>query len=300
MPSREMQDIIDQLHQHRRAPRPVPPPSLEQIRANFTPGDKLYPVPDDVVVTEVSAAGVPAYWLDAPGVNAEQVLLYVHGGGFSVGSLRSHGELAARLGRAGGARVLFPEYRLAPENPYPAAMDDVRAVWRWLREEQGVPADSIVLAGDSAGGNLVAALLIALRDAGADLPRGAVLLSPVADLTVSGDSVVEKDGEDAIFTPDMLRGAFAGYVADADPLSPLASPLFGKLDGLPPLLIQVGSAELLLSDSERFAEAAISAGVPVILRVAAGLPHVFQIMRDTPEALEATEEIGAFLRKQLG
>ncbi|MCU1643304.1 MAG: alpha/beta hydrolase [Nocardia sp.] len=298
MPSREMQDVIEQLRL-RRADRPAQPPSLDQVRANFLPAGKQYELPEDIAVSEVSAAGVPAYWVDAPGVDSNRVLLYVHGGGFSLGSLRSHGELVARVGRAAGVRVLFPEYRLAPEHPYPAALDDVLAVWNWLRADQSVPADSIVLAGDSAGGTLVAALLIALRDAG-EQPRAAALLSPVVDMTVSGDSVTENDGVDAIFTPDMLRGAFAAYVGAADPRSPLVSPLFGKLDGLPPLLIQAGSAELLLSDAERFAEAAVAAGVEVTLQVRAGLPHVYPIMGDAPEAREATDDIGAFLRQRLG
>jgi epsilon-lactone hydrolase len=134
-------------------------------------------MPGDVRVTEAPAAGVPAYWLAPPGVAADRVLVYLHGGGYSLGSLRSHGELAARLGRAAGMRVLFPEYRLAPEHPFPAAADDVRTVWRWLRDEQGQPAESVALCGDSAGGGLAAGLLTALRDAGDDLPAAAALLS---------------------------------------------------------------------------------------------------------------------------
>ncbi|WP_327142044.1 alpha/beta hydrolase [Nocardia sp. NBC_01327] len=298
MPSREMQHVIEQFRL-RRANRPAQPPSLDQIRATFMPGGKQYELPEDIAVSEVSAAGVPAFWVDAPGVDRSRVLLFVHGGGFSLGSLRSHGELAARVGRAAGVRVLFPEYRLTPEHPYPAALDDVRAVWKWLREEQGIPADSIVLAGDSVGGTLAAALLVTLRDAG-EQPAAAALLSPVLDMTVSGDSITENDGVDVIFTPDMLRGAFAAYVGDADPRAPLVSPLFGKLDGLPPLLIQAGSAELLLSDAERFAEAAVAAGVEVTLQVRAGLPHVYPIVGEAPEAREATDDIGAFFRQRLG
>ncbi|MET9485814.1 alpha/beta hydrolase [Nocardia sp. NPDC006630] len=299
MPSREMQDVIEQFRL-RRANRPAQPPSLDQVRANFLPAGKPYQLPEDAAVSEVSAAGVPAYWVDTPEADPNRVLLFVHGGGFSLGSLRSHGELVARVGRAAGARVLFPEYRLAPESPYPAALDDVRAVWKWLREDQGIAADSIVLAGDSAGGTLAAALLIALRDTGEQLPVAVALLSPVLDMTVSGDSVTENDGVDVIFTPDMLRGAFAAYVGAADPRDPLVSPLFGKLDGLPPLLIQASSAELLLSDAERFAEAAVAAGVEVTLQVRAGLPHVYPIVGDAPEARAATDDIGAFFRQRLG
>ncbi|MFE3255146.1 alpha/beta hydrolase [Nocardia sp. NPDC059091] len=299
MPSPEMREHIE-LFERSRAARPATSPSIEELRANFLPAGKRYEIPDDVRVSAVSAAGVPAYWVDAPGTSPDRVLVYVHGGGFSLGSLDSHGELAARLGRAAGARVLFPEYRLVPEHPYPAAVEDIRAVWRWLREEEGVAANSIALVGDSAGGNLIVALLLELRDAGAALPAAAVLLSPGLDMSASGVSMTELDGQDAIFTAGMLRGVFAAYLNGADPRIPSASPLFGDPAGLPPLLIQVGTAELLLSDSEGFAAAARAAGVDVTLSLGAGLPHVYPIMRDTPEAAAATDEIAAFLRKHLG
>ena len=132
MPSQAMQDSIDALRDRQKASASQAPPTLEERRAAFTPGDHLYPVPDDVLVTEVNAGGVPARWLAAPGSDAGRVLLFLHGGGFELGSLRSDGELAARLGRASGMRVLFPEYRLAPEHPYPAAPDDCEAAALWL------------------------------------------------------------------------------------------------------------------------------------------------------------------------
>ncbi|WP_157391373.1 alpha/beta hydrolase [Nocardia terrae] len=299
MPSREMQEFIAGF-ERRRANRPATRPSIEEMRANFLPAGKRYDLPEDVRVSEVSAAGVPAYWVDAPGVATDRVLVYVHGGGFTLGSLASHGELAARLGRAAGVRVLFPEYRLVPEHPFPAAGEDIGALWRWLREEQGLPASSIALAGDSAGANLIASLLLALRDAGAELPAAAVLLSAVTDLTGSGASMTERDGQDPIFTPAMINGISAEYLAGADPRNPAASPLFGDLTGLPPLLVQVGSAELVLSDSERFAASARTAGVEVTLNVGDGLPHFYVSMRETPEAAAATDEIAEFLRKHLG
>lgn len=161
-------------------------------------------------------------------------------------------------------------------------------------------ANSIALAGDSAGGNLIAALLLELRDAGAALPPAAVLLSPGLDMSASGVSMTELDGRDAIFTAGMLRGVFAAYLNGADPRIRSASPLFGDPAGLPPLLIQVGTAEVLLSDSEGFAAAARAAGVDVTLSLGEGLPHVLPIMRDTPEAAAATGGIAAFLREHLG
>jgi monoterpene epsilon-lactone hydrolase len=195
-------------------------------------------------------------------------------------------------------RVLFPEYRLAPEHPFPAAIDDVLAVWRWLRAE-GQGARSIAVAGDSAGGGLAVSLLVAARDAGQELPAAAVLMSPTVDLTSSGASMTERVDQDPFSTPDMLRVFAARYLAGTDPKTPLASPLFAPLAGLPPLLILVGTADLLLSDSERLAAKAAEAGVDVTLEVGEGLPHVYPIMLGTPEASEATERIGTFLRARV-
>ena len=299
MPSRAMQESIDALRKRQQASAGQTPPPLEELRAGFVPGDRLHPVPDDVLVTEVTAGGVPAHWLAAPGTDADRVLLFLHGGGFELGSVRSDGELAARLGRAGGMRVLFAEYRLAPEHHFPAAIDDVLAAWRWLRADQGLSASSMAVAGDSAGGGLAVALLVALRDAGEALPAAAALMSPTVDLTSSGASMTERVDQDPISTPAMLRQFAADYLAGADPKSPLASPLFASLSGLPPLLIQVGTADLLLSDSERLAAAAAAAGVDVALQVGDGLPHVYQLLLGTPEAAEATERIGQFLRDRV-
>ena len=296
MPSQAMQDSIDALRDRRKANAGQAPPTLAERRAAFVPGDRLHPVPDDVRVSEVSAGGVPAHWLDAPGTGSGRVLLFLHGGGFELGSVRSDGELAARLGRASGMRVLFPEYRLAPEHPFPAAIDDVLAVWRWLRIDQDLSARSIAVAGDSAGGGLAVALLVAARDAGEALPAAAALMSPTVDLTSSGRSMTERVDQDPISTPAMLRQFASDYLAGADPKTPLASPLFASLAGLPPLLVQVGTADLLLSDSERLAAAAAEAGVDVTLEVREGLPHVYPIMLGTPEADQATQQTGTFLR----
>src|SRR6202522_382941 len=296
MPSQAMQEAIDVLRDRRKAAAGQAPPTLDERRATFTPGDRLHPVPDDVLVSEVSAGGVPAHWLTAPGADPGRVLMFLHGGGFEFGSVRSDGELAARLGQAGGMRVLFPEYRLAPEHHFPAAIDDVIAAWRWLRADQRLPAGSIAVAGDSAGGGLAVALLVAIRDAGEELPAAAVLMSPTVDLTSSGASMTERADQDPISTPAMLRQFASDYLAGADPRTPLASPLFASLSGLPPLLVQVGTADLLLSDSERLARAATEAGVDVILEIGEGLPHVYPLMLGTPEAAEATEQIERFLR----
>jgi monoterpene epsilon-lactone hydrolase len=299
MPSQAMRDAIDAIRDRQQASAGQAPPTTEERRAAFTPGDRLHPVPADVLVTQVNAAGVPAHWLAAPGADTGRVLLFLHGGGFEFGSVRSDGELAARLGRASGMRVLFPEYRLAPEHPFPAAIDDVLAVWRWLRTGQALGARSIAVAGDSAGGGLAVALLVGTRDAGEPMPAAAVLMSPTVDLTSSGASMTERADQDPISTPAMLRQFAADYLAGADPQTPLASPLFAQLAGLPPLLVQVGTADLLLSDSQRLAAAAAEAGVDVTLEIGDGLPHVYQLMLGTPEAAEATERIGKFLRARV-
>ena len=299
MPSHAMQNVIDSLRQQRTAGAGQVPPTLEERRATFAPGGQPHPVPDDVLVTDVTAGGVPAHWLEAPGTQTDRVLIFLHGGGFEFGSVRSDGELAARLGQAGGMRVLFPEYRLAPEHHFPAAIDDVIAAWRWLRADQRLPAGSIAVAGDSAGGGLAVALLVAIRDAGEELPAAAVLMSPTVDLTSSGASMTERADQDPISTPAMLRQFASDYLAGADPRTPLASPLFASLAGLPPLLVLVGTADLLLSDSERLAAAADQAGVDVTLEIGEGLPHVYPLMLGTPEATEATEQIGKFLRNRV-
>ena len=189
-------------------------------------------------------------------------------------------------------RVLFLEYRLTPEHPFPAAIDNIRAAWRWLCNDQGLNARSIAVVGGSAGGGLSVALLVATRDAGEELPAAAVLMSPTVDLTGSGASMTERADQDPISTATTLRQFASDYLAGADPKTPLASPLFAPLSGLPPLLVQVGTADLLLSDSERLGGAAAEAGVDILLNIGEGLPHVFQLMLGTPEAAEATEQIG--------
>jgi monoterpene epsilon-lactone hydrolase len=171
MPSQAMQDVIDAISDRQKASTSQVSPTLDERRAAFTPGGRLHPLPDDVLVSEVTAGGVPAHWLAAPGADAGRVLLFLHGGGYELGSLRSDGELAARLGRASGMRVLFPEYRLAPEHPFPAAIDDVLAAWRWLRTDQDLSAGSIAVAGDSAGGGLTVALLVATVTPGKHCPQ---------------------------------------------------------------------------------------------------------------------------------
>jgi monoterpene epsilon-lactone hydrolase len=299
MPSDAMREVINDLRERRKASADQASPSLEERRATFAPAGRVHPVPDDVLVSEMTAGGVPGHWLDAPGVDPGRVILFLHGGGFQLGSLRSDGELAARLGRASGMRVLFPEYRLAPEHPFPGAVDDVVAAWRWLRTDQDIRAESTAVVGASAGGGLAVSLLVAARDAGEALPAAGVLMSPTVDLTGSGASMTDRADQDPISTPAMLRQFATDYLAGADPTTPLASPLFASLSGLPPLLVLAGTADLLLSDSERLAETATVAGIHVTLDIGEGLPHVYPLMLGTPEAAHATEQVAKFLRARV-
>lgn len=297
MPSPQMQEVINLLRQRRATPSSQPPQTYEEILGPYSLADQVNPLPADVSVNDLNADGVPAHWLHIPNAGDGRVLMFVHGGGYSLGSLRSDGELAAQIGRAAEMHVFFPEYRLAPEHLFPAAFDDVLASWQWLRGVRGVAAESVVLAGDSAGGGLTLALLQTLRDAGDSLPAGAVLISPLLDLTASGASIIERADEDLVFTPDLIKSMAPTYLGDADPKTPAASPLFGSMAGLPPLLVQVGSAELLLSDSERLASAAAEAGVDITLHVGEGLPHVYQAAVATPEAVSAMRQIADFIRR---
>jgi epsilon-lactone hydrolase len=293
MPSPQMQRIIDALRQRQAGRAGQPPRPLEEIRAAYAPTGQFLPLPDDVAVSAVDADGVHGYWLDAPGAEPDRFLLFIHGGGYSLGSLRSHGPLAARIGRETRRRVLFPEYRLAPEHPFPAAVNDVLATWRWLTAEGADPA-TVAAIGDSAGGGLTLALLQALRDSGQATPAAAVLISPWIDLTLSGASMDRRAAEDPVLSRARLARRASDYLNGTDPRDPAASPLFASHAGLPPLLIQSGSAEVLLSDAERLAEAAARDGVNVTLNVADGLHHVYHGALDTPETATAIRQIAQF------
>lgn len=296
MASAELQMVIDLLKAG-----PIPRDlSWEAQRAGLDNLSAMAPPPDDARYEETTFAGRPAAWIQADGASADRTLLYLHGGGYCVGSLKSHRGLATDLSRAAGVRVLLLDYRLAPEHPFPAALDDAVAAYRALLE-QGVAARHIAIAGDSAGGGLTAATLLALRDAGLPRPAAAVLLSPWLDLTLSGASMEGCAARDPMVQREPLQRMADAYLAGADPRTPLASPLFADLHGLPPLLIHVGTAETLLDDATRFAARARAADVPVRLDVWEDMIHVFNAFSFVlPEAREANRQIGAFLQERLG
>ena len=268
--------------------------SVEEQRAVMEASADMFPVEPDIVSREVDAGGVPADWVTVDGSDADRVVLYLHGGGYVMGSRNTHRGLAGRIARAAKARVLLPEYRLAPEHPFPAAVDDATACWRWL-VSQGFAPQRMAIAGDSAGGGLTLATLLALKANVAPMPACAVALSPWTDLEGSGPTAEPGAVDDPMLTPDGLRVTGQQYAAGAL-RHPLAAPLHGDLAGLPPLLLQVGTREVLLSDSTRFAEKARAAGVDVTLEIEEGLIHVWQMFPDVPEAQSAVQRIGAFIR----
>ncbi|MBX7257390.1 MAG: alpha/beta hydrolase [Candidatus Hydrogenedentes bacterium] len=256
----------------------------------------LFPPLPDVVATPVDAGGIPSEWIDAQGTRDDRILFFAHGGGYSLGSLRTHRRLASDLARAGGLRALSIAYRLAPEHRFPAAVEDCVAAYRWLLGT-GIKPEKIVFAGDSAGGGLVLSTMLKLRDEGNPLPAAGVCISPWTDLAATGASVFGRASQDPILNPRDLHTFALRYLGDADPRTPLASPLYGDMRGLPPLLIHVGSAEILLDDSTRLASRARDAGVDVTLHVAEEMIHAWHYFAGLiPEGEQAIAEVGQFIR----
>lgn len=259
----------------------------------------IEPVPAGVAVEDVRLGGRPALRLTPEGAGTG-TLLYLHGGGYVVGSHRTGAKLARLVAERAGLQAYSLDYRLAPEHPFPAAVDDSLAAYRELIE-RGIDPAVLVVAGDSAGGGLTISTLVAARDAGLPMPAAAVVFSPLTDQTHSGRSIHDLVGIDPLFTPEALDWYGPKYVGSADPATPLASPLFADLTVLPPLLIQVGGHEILLDDSIGLARAAALVDVEVSLEIGAGLPHVFQNRAgELDEADAALDRVGAFIRTQLG
>jgi epsilon-lactone hydrolase len=270
---------------------------IEQMRERLDKMGTRLRLPRQTEIEQIEVAGLPAEWITPPAYD-ERIILYLHGGAYSVGSCASHRGIAAHIARASRARVLLPEYRLAPEHPFPAALDDSVAVYRELLAD-GMTPESIVLAGDSAGGGLALSSMVTIRDRGEPLPAAAVLLSPWTDLAATGESLQACADRDPWLRPDRVAPTAARYYGNTDPNDPRVSPLYADLHGLPPLLIQVGDHEILLSDSTRLAERAEDAGVDVTLEVWEGMWHVWHAMvRLVPESQQAIDRIGSFVQAQ--
>jgi epsilon-lactone hydrolase len=255
-------------------PRPV---GWDERRRRLDEVGAVWPVAADVELEPVDAGGVPGEWSSAPGSDASRVILFFHGGGYCSGSIRSHRRMVTEAGRAAAMRTLAIGYRLAPEHPFPAALEDAVSAWRYLRA-QGIAAAHIAVGGDSAGGGLTVALVNKLRDDEEEPPGCAWLVSPWTDLTMSGATLDSKAAVDPLIHKAYLEELAAAYVpAGMNRKDPRVSPLYARLEGFPQTLIQVGSAETLLSDATRFAEALGAANVPVALEIWPHMIHAWHL-----------------------
>jgi epsilon-lactone hydrolase len=267
---------------------------VAQMRTDW---DRLF-LSDSIAADTQSVVigGVGGLWVRAPQADPSRILIYFHGGGYKLGSVRSHLDLMVRISAAAHCRVLGVDYRLAPEHQFPAPVHDAIAVYEGLLAD-GLGARRIAFAGDSAGGGLLAAAILALRERNLHLPVAAVMLSAWTDLTADSDSYVTRAAADPIHQRSMILGTARSYLGDVgDPRDPLASPLFGDLRGFPPVLLQVGDRETVLDDSTRFAAKARAAGVEVEIEVYDNMTHVFQQFAEiVPEARQAIDSIGRFL-----
>jgi acetyl esterase/lipase len=253
-----------------------------------------------VACERVSAGGVDGEWISPANAPEDKAILYLHGGGFRIGSVASHRDLIAQIALASGCRVLAINYRLVPEHRFPAALNDALAAYGWMLDN-GLKSHNVAFAGDSAGGNLALAAMLALRERRLPLPVAGVLMSPWTDLAATGESYVSRAKADPIHQRPMILALAKNYLGgQGDPYDPLVSPLYADLAGLPPLLIQVGDRETVLDDSVMFADLARAAGVDVSLEVWDGMIHVFQMFgAELPEARQAIASIAGFLNRHL-
>lgn len=271
---------------------------IELCRQGIADLMSFSPPPDECKIEKVDAGGPQALWIKAANVTGQETIFYLHGGAYTMGSAQTHTGIAGVLSEMSQARVLSVDYRLAPENPHPAALQDAVAAYRWLLK-QGLPAKSIVIGGDSAGGGLTFATLLTLKESGDPLPVAAFVISPWVDLAVTGETIATKADVDPMFTETNIRYMAQLYAGNGDLRSPLISPLYADLNGLPPVLIHVGTSEMLLSDSLRMAEALQKAGVDCVLREWEDLFHVFHSVVRLPEAKIAIQEIASFVKKHI-
>ena len=268
---------------------------VPDTRAFYDQLGQQFPVPDGVAVEATDAGGVKAEWVRAPAARNDAVLLYVHGGGYVIGSPASHRHQVAALSQAAGIAALSLDYRLGPEHPFPAAVDDAVSAYQWLLQA-GIAPNCIVIAGDSAGGGLTVATLLALRERGLPQAAAGVCISPWVDLTMTAESYTTKADVDPIVTRDGVTGMAQAYLQGQDAQTPLASPLFADLSGLPPLLIQVGTDEVLLDDSIQLEARAKAAGVEVTLEVWDEMIHVWHFFYPIlSEGRDAIARIGEFV-----
>jgi monoterpene epsilon-lactone hydrolase len=300
MVSVEGRAFIEQLFAKKRDERRQFPSGkpLDKKRRDWEAETRLDVLLKGSRFSPADAGGIASEWMDMPEIDKSRVFLLLHGGGYNNGSPRTHRKMAAMLSRAANGRVLTPDYRLAPEHPFPAAVKDALTAYGWLLK-QGFPESQIVVGGDSAGGGLTLSLLLALREAGATMPRCAVVLSPWTDLSCSSPSYERHRKLDPIIDKEGLSEAGLWYAGQRDPRDPMASPLFADLRGLPPILVQAGGDETMLDDSRLFVERARAAGVDVSFKIFDGMWHVHhEGAPEVPESVAAYNDIAAFIRAQ--
>src|SRR5215813_5141056 len=274
--------------------------TLAELRETYDQLGQQFPLPDGVSVTTTDAGGVNAEWAQAQNARRDAVILYFHGGGYVIGSPTSHRHLVAALSQAAGVSALAVDYRLSPEHPFPAAVDDAARAYQWLLQS-GIAPSRIVIAGDSCGGGLTVATLLALRERGLPLPAAGVCLSSWVDLTITAESYTTKADVEPIITRESVTAWAQAYLQGQDVRTPLASPIFADLSGLPPLLIQVGTEEVLLDDSTRLGARAKAAGVDATLEVWDEMIHVWHFFYPMlREGREAIARIGEFVRARVG
>jgi len=271
--------------------------TIEEQRARQEKMARFTRFPADIHCQPISVDGIPAEWISVQDANMG-VILYLHGGAYALGSIKVHREFIARLAWTTKMRCLAINYRLAPEHPYPAALEDATTAYRWLLN-QGVNASQIFISGDSAGGGLTLGTMVILRDAGEQLPAGGICISPWTDLTLTGTSILSKAKVDPILDPASLQMYAKFYAGEFELTNPLISPLYSNLQGLPPLLIQVGEDEILVDDAVRLAEKARAMGVDVTLEIWDELFHVFHMFPFLPESKKAVEGIADFVSRNL-
>lgn len=295
MVSKEMQNVISLLWKFRESAKDV---TIELVRTGMDQLGMMGKPPKDMKNVPIIAEYVPAEWIITPNSENQKVILYLHGGGYVAGSIATYRDLAARISMVSKARILILEYRLAPEYPFPSSIEDAISAYKWLISTEKIEPKNIIIAGDSAGGGLTLATLIKLRDEGFPMPIAAVCLSPWTDLAGTGDSLRDNTKIDPFISKEFWEISSRNYLGTTDSKNPLASPLYADLKGLPPIFIQVGTSEVLLDDSIRFAERANAAGVDVRLKIWKDMIHIFAIFAAlAPESRKAIEEIGEFIQE---
>ena len=295
-PSQELNTVLEMIRNRSAEVRKT----TDDYRLSYERIMSSLPLDDDIKTKRVGVNGVPAEWISAPESQDGRVVLYLHGGGYLFGSARTHRVMLAHLARAAKARVLALDYRLAPEIPFPAPVEDSVSAYRWLLS-QGIAPEKMVIGGDSAGGGLTVAALVALRHVGEPMPAAGVCISPWADMEATGQSYTTNAEADPSVSKENILKIAEVYMDGKNPKAPLASPIHADLTGLPPLLLQVGGIEVLLDDSIMLKSRAKEAGVPVEMEVWDDMPHVWHHFAPIlPEAHKAIARIGEFVLQHTG